>query len=390
MAIAERMAQARMQRLQAGYWRQRVCVEEQQDGIIRVGDAHYLNFSSNDYLGLNGHPAVLQAWAEGLARFGAGSGASPLVTGYTQAHQALEMYLADGLGRESVLLFNSGFAANQAICQALCSSETQLIADKLMHASFIDGAQASDGRLRRFRHNDMVHLSQLLAGSDASETLVATEGVFSMDGDTPPLHELIELVSPRGAWLMLDDAHGFGVLGEKGMGCIEHFDLSQQQLPVYMATLGKAVGTAGAFVAGSHALIEHLVNFARHYVYSTALPPAQAWASLAALRIIRQDKPQQQLQQNIQRWRQLALQEGLPLLNSTSAIQPVIVGCPVRAAALSEGLAKRGIWAKAIRYPTVPKGSDRLRFTLSAAHRPQDIDAAMDALVLAWRECPSV
>ena len=390
MAIAERMAHARMQRLQSGYWRERTCVLAQQDGIIRVGDQHYLNFSSNDYLGLSGHPAVLQAWTEGLARFGAGSGASPLVTGYSLAHATLEAQLAEWLGRESVLLFNSGFAANQAVCQALCGSETQLIADKLMHASFIDGAQASEGRLRRFRHNDTVHLAQLLAGTDSSECIVATEGVFSMDGDTPPIDHIVRLASSRGAWCMLDDAHGFGVLGEQGRGCVEQFTLSQEHLPIYMATLGKAVGTAGAFVAGSAALIEHLVNFARHYVYSTAMPPAQAWATLSALRVMQQEKPQQQLRQNILLWRQLAAQEGLALLDTSSAIQPIIVGCPRRAAALSDGLAKRGIWVKAIRYPTVPKGSDRLRFTLSAAHQPQDIAAAIDALVLAWRECPAV
>lgn len=387
MTFTERMARSRAARVSSGYWRQRRCVTQQHDAMICVDDTFYLNFSSNDYLGLSQHPEVLQAWVEGLARFGAGSGASPLVTGYTLAHQQLEATLAEYLGREAVLLFNSGFAANQALCQALCDSDTCLLADKLMHASFIDGASASEGRLRRFKHNDIHHLTQLLAAEHSHDILLATEGVFSMDGDMPPLAELLPLTTANSVWLMLDDAHGFGVLGEQGMGSIEHHHLSQQQLPVYMATLGKAIGTAGAFVAGSQAMIEHLVNFARHYVYSTAFPPAQAWATLAALRIIRQDKPQQQLQQNIQHWRQLALAAELPLAESFSAIQPIIVGCPTRAAALSQGLARRGIWVNAIRYPTVPKGSDRLRFTLSALHQPQDIAAAIDALVLAWREC---
>ncbi|MBU2977450.1 8-amino-7-oxononanoate synthase [Alteromonas sp. C1M14] len=366
----------------AGYLRARTCVEYEKDGIICVDGAHYLNFASNDYLGMRQHEGVLQSWVEGLAQFGAGSGASPLVTGYTQAHAALEGYLESHLNRDAVLLFNSGFAANQAICQALLKDNTRVLADKYMHASFIDGALASQAPFRRFAHNDMSHLATLLEKGEG-DCLVATEGVFSMDGDVPPVSELVSLCQTHNAWLMLDDAHGFGVLGENGLGTAELDGLSQHALPVLMGTFGKAVGTAGAFVAGSQAFINYLINEARHYIYSTAMPAAQAVATLYSLTAIAAGDERQKLFDNIALFRRLIKDSGLTVAASDSAIQPVLTDGPMQAMALSKALRERGIWVPAIRYPTVPKGTDRLRITLSASHNEQDIRALVDALQLA-------
>ncbi|AEF03886.1 aminotransferase class I/II-fold pyridoxal phosphate-dependent enzyme [Alteromonas naphthalenivorans] len=441
------------ERAQRGYLRKRVCQQYEKDNIICIDGEHYLNFASNDYLGMRQHEGVLQSWVEGLAQFGGGSGASPLVTGHTQAHLALEAYIADGLNRDAALLFNSGFAANQALCMALfsgahnqsasnksASNQTpsaaagikhsgEIFADRLMHASFLEGAMATKAKLRRFRHNDLAHLSNLLEKVDTtsnSDKLVVTEGVFSMDGDSAPLRDMAGIAKQNKAWLMVDDAHGMGVLGENGLGSVEAQALSQTDVPIVMGTFGKAVGTAGAFIAGSQALIDYLVNFAKHYVYSTAMPPAQAVATLYSLTHIAADSSRTDaLNHNIAYFRErFSTQIGsarcsnddsedenghilkassnnassikassikassnthhdLVLANSHSAIQPIIVGSPERALALSDGLKSRGIWIPAIRYPTVPKGEDRLRITLSATHTQQDIDVLVDAIALA-------
>jgi len=423
------------QRAEQGLLRQRYCQQYEKDNIICINDNHYLNFSSNDYLGMRQNEGMLQAWVEGLAQFGGSSGASPLVTGHTQAHLALEAYIAEGLNREAALLFNSGFAANQALCMALFSrhagatnltsesvnpnTKSAIFADKLMHASFLEGAMCvgEQAQLRRFRHNDTEHLESLLEKRSASvsnvsnaDTLIVSEGVFSMDGDVAPSVEIAALAHKHKAWFMLDDAHGMGVLGESGFGTVEALGLSQAQAPIVMGTFGKAIGTAGAFIAGSQTLIDFLVNFAKHYIYSTAMPPAQAVATLYSLSHIANDKTQRdKLAENIAYFRQTFNQvfgiangvsaEGkaladasvqssntLTLADSQSAIQPIIVGCPNRAVALSEGLKQRGIWVSAIRYPTVPKNQDRLRVTLSANHTAQDIDVLVDAIMLAHEE----
>jgi len=399
-----------IERAEKGYLRKRVCQQYEKDNIICIDGEHYLNFASNDYLGMRQHEGVLQSWVEGLAQFGGGSGASPLVTGHTQAHLALEAYIADGLNREAALLFNSGFAANQALCMALFQGANghvggdshggEIFADRLMHASFLEGAMATKAKLRRFKHNDLVHLTDLLDAGHSSDKLVVTEGIFSMDGDSAPLHDMVGIVTKYDAWLMVDDAHGMGVLGEKGLGSAEAYSLSQADAPIVMGTFGKAVGTAGAFIAGSQQLIDYLVNFAKHYVYSTAMPPAQAVATLYSLTHIAADTSRKEaLDHNIayfrQRFTETVAKVGqtlkldtnaaslLTLGKSSSAIQPIIVGGPERALALSDALKARGIWIPAIRYPTVPKGQDRLRITLSATHTQQDIDVLVDAIALA-------
>ncbi|NVK58001.1 MAG: 8-amino-7-oxononanoate synthase [Alteromonadaceae bacterium] len=374
------------ERQRDGYYRQRTCVDYERDGIIAINGQHYLNFGSNDYLGLRHDQGVLQAWVEGLAQFGAGSGASPLVTGYSVAHRELEAYLAEGLGRDAVLLFNSGFAANQAVCQALFANAGEIFADKLMHASFIEGATASKASLKRFAHNNTGHLSNLLSGSVSDRRLVASEGVFSMDGDSPDIATLVNTANQHDCWLMLDDAHAFGVTGQHGLGSVEHFGLSQNDCQIVMGTFGKALGTAGAFIAGSHALIDYLVNYARHYIYSTAFPPAQAVATIYALNCVTTGGQRALLHNNINYFKTRAESEGLALLPSDSAIQPVIIGEPGRALMFSEQLARRGLWVPAMRHPTVPKGTDRLRVTLSAVHTAKDIDALIDAMVLVREE----
>ncbi|MGJ8678969.1 aminotransferase class I/II-fold pyridoxal phosphate-dependent enzyme [Paraglaciecola sp.] len=387
------------QRKSEGLLRQRQVIESAQGPMIEVAGQHYINFSSNDYLGMRRSSVVAQAWVDGVSELGAGSGASPLVTGYTHVHQALEEYLADVLGREKVLLFNSGFAANQAICQALFPANQavkgqnpkgEILADKLIHASFIDGAQASGATLHRFKHNDLTHLQTLLdKTANHSDVLVATESVFSMDGDQASLAEIQPLVAAKNAWLMVDDAHGFGVLGEHGFGVAEQENLSQQQLPVLMATFGKAVGTAGAFVAGSAELIDYLVNFARHYIYSTAMPAAQAYATLACLQSKKRIENKSILQARIALFKQLTAKAGINLMPSNTAIQPVLIGNAEQALNISHKLKSLGLWVSAIRYPTVPKNTDRLRITLSAVHNEQDIQALVDGLELAMSQLSS-
>lgn len=382
------IASALEKRRSEGLLRSRKTVDSASGPMIEIGGQHYINFSSNDYLAMRRSSVVMQAWVDGISEYGGGSGASPLVTGYTNAHQALEEYLATELKRDKVLLFNSGFAANQAVCQALFSQkhgehQDLIIADKLMHASFIEGAKGSLAKLSRFKHNDLQHLQILLNSKDKHQTqniLVATEGVFSMDGDQAPLSEMVTMSQRSGAWLMVDDAHGFGMLGEHGLGVVETHKLSQQQVPILMATFGKAIGTAGAFVAGSHDFIDYLINFAKHYVYSTAMPAAQAYATLMSLQAKQSNERRTILAERIELFKSLADKAGLPLMPSNSAIQPLLIGDAQKAISASEKLKTLGLWVTAIRYPTVPKHTDRLRITLTAAHDPRDIESLIDAL----------
>jgi 8-amino-7-oxononanoate synthase len=381
-----------------GLFRSHNTVNSAAGPMIEIDGQHYINFSSNDYLAMRRSNVVAQAWIDGISEYGGGSGASPLVTGYTNAHQALEEYLASELKRDNVLLFNSGFAANQAVCQALfnrpvssqavpgqssAKNEDVIIADKLMHASFIEGARASRANLTRFEHNNTEHLQMLLHSPGAikqTNTLVATEGVFSMDGDQAPLHQIVTMSQQADAWLMVDDAHGFGALGKHGRGVIETHNLSQQQVPIVMATFGKAIGTAGAFVAGSHDFIDYLINFAKHYIYSTAMPAAQAYATLMSLQAKQSDERRAILAQRIEEFKLLANKAGLTLMPSNTAIQPLLIGNAEKALAISKKLKSLGLWVTAIRYPTVPKHTDRLRITLTAGHETSDIEALVDAL----------
>lgn len=345
-----------------------------------------LSFCSNDYLGLANDPRVVAALREGAARMGAGSGASHLVCGHSSAHQALEEALAEWTGRERALLFSTGYMANLGVLSALAAREDHIHADRLDHASLLDGARLSGARLRRYPHADTETLERWLEETPPrGERFIVTDGVFSMDGDIAPLDRLAALAARHDAWLLVDDAHGLGVLGPDGLGSVGHFGLGSDEVPVLIGTLGKAFGSFGAFVAGSEELIETLIQFARSYIYTTALPPAVAVATLEALRIAREEPwRREHLAALVTRLRAGLARLGLPLAVAAPAspvtpIVPLLTGSAERATALSDALLQRGMLVTAIRPPTVPAGTARLRITLSAAHEEQHVDRLLDA-----------
>ncbi|RZU48275.1 8-amino-7-oxononanoate synthase [Fluviicoccus keumensis] len=351
-------------------------------GVWLVRDGRrFRNFSSNDYLGLAAHPQVQAALVDAAGRYGVGSGAAHLVCGHTREHQALEEELAAFTGREAALLFSTGYMANLGLIQALAGRGDAVFEDRLNHASLLDGGLTSAARFQRYRHNDLAHLRTLLETTDANARLLVTDAVFSMDGDQAPLPGLAALAREHQAALMVDDAHGFGVLGPQGQGAPAASGCSADDIPVYMATLGKALGTFGAFVAGSRTLIDYLTNFARPFIYTTAMPPALAAATRQSLRLVQAETwRREHLQQLIRRFRREALAQGWPLMPSETAIQPLLLGEESRALALSAALEKRGFWVTAIRPPTVPVGQSRLRITLTASHNHDDVDALLAAL----------
>ena len=366
------------EREQVGLLRNRIATDGASGGRLRVAGRDYLNFSANDYLGLADHGAIKAAFNAGIERYGTGSGASPLVTGYSRAHQQLEETLAEWLGVEAVLLFNCGFSANQAVLKALLGKEHLLWQDKLNHASLQEMGSQLPCKMKRFGHNDMAALERLL---EPNRGLIVSEGVFSMDGDQGPWRDLATLAAQSGNWLMIDDAHGLGVLGPEGRGTLAAQGVPPASVHIQMGTFGKALGVAGAFVGGSRELVEYLVNFARHYVYSTHMPAAQACAVSKSIELVRAaDESRAHLGQQIARFRQGAKAQGWQLGASDTPIQPLLVGESVAALQLAERLRERGVWVSAIRPPTVPVGTARLRITLSAAHREQDVDRLLDAL----------
>ena len=304
-----------------------------------------------------------------------------MISGHSGAHHALEEELAEFTGRERALLFSTGYMANLGVIGALLGRHDTVFEDRLNHASLIDGGLLSRARLRRYSHADTDALDAILARAGEGRKLVVSDGVFSMDGDIAPLTALADISAKHEAWLMVDDAHGLGVIGPQGRGSVNEAELSQDQVPVLMATLGKALGTAGAFVAGSEALIETLIQEARSYIYTTAMPPAVAEATRAALRITQdEDWRRERLLGLVARFRQGAQQIGLELMPSDTPIQPVLLGDSERANRWSEALARQGVLVSAIRPPTVPEGSARLRITLSAAHTPAQVEALLSVL----------
>ena len=340
-----------------------------------------LNFCSNDYLGLANHPDVKEAFIKGIEQYGAGSGAAHLINGHSRAHHALEEELAEFCGYPRALLFSTGYMANLVLAQALVGKGASILEDRLNHASLLDGGLLSGARLMRYRHNDAADLEARLASRTSGTKLVLSDGVFSMDGDIASAPALAAACSKHEAWFMLDDAHGFGVLGGSGRGTLEHLGLAAGDGPVYMATLGKAVGTAGAFIAGSDELIETLIQAARTYIYTTASPPAVAEASRTSLKIIRsQPELRGRLHANILYFRNCCAETGVITTDSHTAIQPVIIGDTRASVRTSEQLLSQGILVSAIRPPTVPEGTARLRITLSASHSHAQIDKLVSAL----------
>ncbi|MDT8403558.1 8-amino-7-oxononanoate synthase [Sulfuriflexus sp.] len=370
-----------LQQRESDLYRSRRIAESGSDVRMRIDGKDCLVFCSNDYLGLASHPDVKAAFISAANEHGVGSGAAHLVTGHHRAHHALEEELADFTGRERTLLFSTGYMANLAAVTALTDRHDEVFGDKLNHASLIDAARLSEARHIRYKHADDSALEQRLATSSAKDKLVITDGVFSMDGDIAPLPALSAACRRHNAWLMVDDAHGLGVLGRHGAGVLEHFAMHNNDAAVMVGTLGKAFGTFGAFVAGSESLIETLIQKARPYIYTTALPVAVAEATHASLKIIQTDSGRREhLHELIKYFCQGAAQLGLPLMPSATAIQPLLVGEAVRAVAMSENLLKQGILVSAIRPPTVPDGSSRLRITLTAAHTRKDVERLLTTL----------
>ncbi len=340
-----------------------------------------LSFCSNDYLGLANHPDLIKALQDGAHRYGVGSGAAHLVTGHTSAHHALEEELAEFTGRPRALLFSTGYMANLGAVTALLERGDSLFEDRLNHASLVDAGLLSRASLKRFRHADMTSLQQQLATSDKGQRMIASDGVFSMDGDMAPLPELAELAKKASAWLLVDDAHGLGVLGESGRGSLSHCKLSNEDVPILMCTLGKAFGTFGAFVAGSEELIETLIQHASSYIYTTAPPPAVAEATRVSLRLVQQESwRRERLKSLIARFREAVAELGLPLMSSVTPIQPILAGSAERALEWSRQLEAQGILVTPIRPPTVPQGSARLRITFSAIHTEGQLDRLLYAL----------
>ncbi len=370
-ALAERRRQQR--------YRQRQTVDSPAGASLTLDGRTYRNFCSNDYLGLANHPEVVTALRDSADQYGAGSGASHLVCGHQRPHHELEEALADFTGRERALLFSTGYMANLGAVSALVGRGDTVLEDRLNHASLLDAGLLGGARFRRYAHADSADLANKLADGRGRQ-LVVTDGVFSMDGDAAPLAELADTCEERGAGLMVDDAHGLGVLGEQGGGLVAARGLGER-VPILVGTLGKAFGTGGAFVAGDDALIETLVQFARTYIYTTALPPAVAGATLKSLELARGDHwRREHLQTLIKRFRSGAAERGYQLMPSTTPIQPLQVGDDGEAVHISERLREQGFLVTAIRPPTVPEGTARLRVTLSAAHEEADVEALLEAL----------
>jgi len=369
------------ERRAANLYRSRRVRESPQTPQVVVDGKKYIAFCSNDYLGLANHPKVVAAFQHAAGKFGVGSGASHLVAGHSSEHHALEEELAAFTGRDRALLFSTGYMANLGAITALVGQGDAIFEDRLNHASLLDAGLLSGARFQRFLHNDLTNLQNRLDKTESERKLIVVDGVFSMDGDCAPLNELAALAQKNNAWLMVDDAHGFGCLGTTGAGSAEYFGMTQENLPILMGTLGKAVGTFGAFISGSDVLIETLIQFSRSYIYTTAMPPAVAAATRVSLQLLQVETwRREHLQQLITHFRTGSQQLGLKLLNSSSPIQPIVIGDEARALAIAEQLEQRGILIIAIRPPTVEPGSSRLRITFSAEHTIAQVDQLLAAL----------
>lgn len=389
MSIQNRFQPLLEERRQQHLYRSRPLVTSAQSADMQINGLQVINFSSNDYLGLANSPQIkqklTQALAEGLISYG--SGAAHLVTGHHLQHHIAEDEIADWLGCERALLFSTGYMANLAVQQVLMQAGDIILADKLNHASLIDGALQSEATLKRYPHLDIMALERRLqqASKENHQVMIVTDGVFSMDGDLAPLPQIQKLAKTYQAWLLVDDAHGFGTLGQHGKGCFEHFGLEPDENTILVGTLGKAFGTSGAFVAGSSVLIESLVQFARPYIYTTAMPQLNALAIREALKLVRSTEvggaAREKLQQHIKQFKAGAKAIGLTLWDSPTPIQPILLGDSETALMWSEKLKQKGFWVTAIRPPTVPAGQARLRITLSASHSKQQIDSLLKALM---------
>jgi len=382
--LIQRLAHAQAERARASLLRRLRSVESVDGARIVIAGKALLNFSSNDYLGLARHPALIEALQRAAARWGVGSTAAHLLGGHREEHSALEEKLARWTGRERALLFSTGYMANLGALQALLGEGDVCVQDKLNHASLLDAAKLCGAQLKRYVHADTGSAARQLDTQAGAAVLLATDGVFSMDGDVAPLAELAALCSAQGAAMMVDDAHGIGVLGADGAGSLSEAGVSAGHAPVLMATLGKALGVGGAFVAGSAALIDGLVQFARPHIYTTAPPPALAAAASAAVDIARfEGWRRDKLARLVAHFRRGAVERGIDLMPSRTPVQPVLIGASKAALTATQALEREGFFVPAIRPPTVAQGKARLRVVLSARHEESDVEQLLNALARA-------
>jgi len=374
-AFNSRIQKALTDRLQQGLNRQINVLNPVSRSEIELGSKVYSNFSSNDYLGLANDPELVSAWQDGLSQYGAGSGASPLVTGFSAAHQNLESQLCEWLGYKRAILFSSGFGANQALLFSLLDKNDTLIQDRLNHASLMEAGALSPARMKRFKHNDVAHLASQLTVSE--NALVVTEGVFSMDGDQAPLNEIAKQTQQHDAWLVVDDAHGIGVLGDYGAGSCAAAGVKPELLVV---TFGKAFGLSGAAILCSKEVGDYLTQFARHHVYSTAIPPAQAYALNTACRMIQSQQWRRDKLSELQAIYHEGMKELTGYVETNTPIKPFMVGQSEHAISIANRMKESGIWMTAIRPPTVPVGTARLRITLTANHSPEQVSQLTHSL----------
>ncbi len=348
---------------------------------VRPSQESLINFSCNDYLSLNQHPAVVKAFQETAGQYGAGSGASQLVSGHMTIHQECEAAFAEFLQRDRALLFGNGYMANLGVIDALTGIGDRIYEDRYNHASLLDGGRLSNAKLIRYAHKNTLDLKKRMSAQDTGQKLIVSDGVFSMYGDIAPLDRLANLSQKNDATLMIDDAHGIGVLGEKGRGSLELFGLSQDDAPILTCPLGKTFGIYGAIVAGSHELIESLIQFARSYIYTTALPPAIAGAAMKSLEIVQEETwRREKLHSLITFFRKTAKERDIALLDSETAIQAILAGTPENTLALSKQLQDQGFWVYPMRPPTVPEGQSILRITLNTIHTEEQILRLLDAI----------
>ncbi len=362
-------------------YRNRYTLESPQGVEVRVNGKSYLNFCSNDYLGLANHPEIVATVQNKVSELGFGGGASHLVCGHHDSHHQLEEVFAELTGRDSAVLFSTGFMANMGIIQALCDKQDAVIEDKWNHASLIDGGLISGAKFSRYLHNDMNSLQARLEKTQARRKLVCADGVFSMDGDIAPVAQMAQITRDHDGLLLIDDAHGFGCLGENGLGVCEQAGVTQDDVPLLMCTLGKALGSFGALVAGPKVLMDYLVQYARPYIYTTSMPPVVAEATMKSLSLLTDEAwRREKLADNIQCFVSLAKDAGLPLMISETAIQPLLVEDEGLALECQGALQESGYWISAIRTPTVPKGKARLRITLTAEHTQAHIEQLVQQL----------